>query len=728
MTMIPQAMREARRWITWRHLNGRKPPCDAEGKPLAQWTDPAGWLTYDEAWVRFRDFDPVDGIGFVLGEGWSGLDLDDCREVEGGALDHRAQAVLALVPTAYAEVSPSGKGIKIFGHGEGWVECNFRDAGRVRAERKATGYFCVTGEALEGRTEVPPLPLDAVLATFGAHQAEEEAGRKAAPPLPQVVPPGSQEPAMFREAARLRRLGYEVPEITAALWAMVRNGRFPNEPGREAWSEEDCRRKAESAERYDKTADTYDTKDTGQAEYFAAVCGDLVRYDWRRKRWLVFDDVRWRPDTTGTVFQLMLECARGRLRAAVAAGDKDRVKALVQYLNTGKINAALEAAQSHPRIRDVGDTWDREPFLLGVPNGVVDLRTGELRPGRPEDRITMQAGFPYDPKAQAPLWEATIAGIFARNGKPRPDFVAYVQRFLGYSMTGDCREEVFALCTGRLDSDEKSGRNGKGTMINTVARVLGEYADNLGFASLEWQRNGGGGAGAASPDLAKLTGKRFVTASETNKGAWFNSARIKAMTGRDPISARFLYGEEFTFVPEFKLWLSVNHPPRVEDDSLGFWSRPHVVEFPNTFATAPNTTLKDDLLAEGPGILAWLVRGALEWQRMGLNPPPEVHLAVRRYAEEQGDLPEFLDATCVQTPEARATFEEVRTAYLAWCRVERKRPMNSRELGRELRRRFGDPVQRKVGGRVGGHKRDEYHGVGLRAPAAQQEASDQVPF
>ena len=184
--------------------------------------------------------------------------------------------------------------------------------------------------------------------------------------------------------------------------------------------------------------------------------------------------------------------------------------------------------------------FDNDPWFLGVPNGVVDLRTGELRGGRPEDYITMQATYPYDPGAKCPLWEETVAQVFALEGKRRPEFVSYVQRALGYSLTGDCREEVFFLTTGNLDDDTKSGANGKGTIINTVAHVLGDYAENLGFSSLEWQHNRGG-AGSATPDLAKLLHKRFVTASETNKGATFNAARIKALTGRDPITARELY-------------------------------------------------------------------------------------------------------------------------------------------------------------------------------------------
>ncbi len=716
MTGVPGAMREAKRWVTWCHLDGRKPPCDAEGKPC-DGSDDAAWLTYEDAWTRWRDCDPVDGIGFVVGAGFTMLDLDDCRQ-EDGTLDHRALAVLDLVPTAYAEVSPSGKGVKVFGSGgPGWLELNFRDPTHVRVERKGAGYGCVTGEALEGRTAMVELPLEAVAQTFGAH-VSEEAGRKVAPPLAHTVPPGSQEPAMFREAARLRRLGWEVPEITAALWGLVKAGRFPNEPGREAWTEEDCRRKAESVARYDKTGDTHPITDPGGAEFFHATAASEARYDVDRERWLLFDDVRWNPDVLAHVRLRVVDSVRARQRQAV--GDTDRLKALVRVEN--RVPQILTAAE--PLFATRVCEYDTDPWLLGVPNGVVDLRTGELRGGRPEDGITMQAAFPYNPKAEAPLWEQTVAQVFALNGAPRAEFVAYVQRALGYSCTGDCREEVFFLATGLLEDDAKSGANGKGTLLNTVTYVLGDYASNLGFASLEWQRNGSG-AGAASPDLAKLIHKRFVTASETNKGAQFNSARIKALTGRDPITARFLYGEEFTFRPELKMWLSVNHPPRVNDDSIGFWRRPHVVVFPNTFAASPDQTLKDRLLAEGPGILTWLVRGALAWQQGGLNPPPEVRDAVLAYQQQQGDLPDFLDDRCTLAPEARATFGELRDAYLKWCASEHRRAVGAREFGRRLRGRFGEPKRANSAASA-----LQYPGVGLRSDVEGRElgTDDDLPF
>jgi putative DNA primase/helicase len=702
-TAVPLALREAKRWVVWRFLDGRKPPVGPDGRALANWNAPEAWMSYAEAVQVFASSDKIDGIGFVLGGGFGGIDLDEARDETTNGLVDRAEALLAAFPTAYAEVSPSGKGLKVFVRSsEGFVEVNFKTGA---TDLRPAGYFTVTGEAIAPeRVDLPEIKLSGILEMLGT--STEEKAREKAEPLAKRVAPGSQEPAMFREACRLRRLGYEPGEIGRMLWTLVEAGRFPNEPGREPWSREDCDAKARAVAKYEPKEDVRETTDPGCAEFFHDTHADGIAWDVESERWLIFDDVRWASDRDSSIKVRLVESLRARRKLAL--DKKERSAAL--YRAENRIPQILTAAQ--PYFPTHVTDFDRDPYLLGVVNGVVDLRTGTLRAGTPEDRISMQAAVPFNPDATCTLWESTIAGIFAKDGKPRPDTVAYAQRALGYSITGDCREEIFFLCTGRLDDDEKSGRNGKGTLINTVAKILGDYSGDLGFASLEWQKNGAA-AGTASPDLAKLVHKRFVTASETNRGAYFNSARLKALTGRDPITARFLFREEFTFTPELKLWLSVNHPPKVDDDSLGFWKRPHVVEFPNTFVDSANDkTLKDRLMEEAEGILAWLVRGAVDWAANGLQPPPEVQRAVDTYQEQQGDLPEFVEARCVSDASAKSSFDDLRAAYLAWCRDERRRIAGPRDFGKQLRRLFGDPKQGR------GDSRRYYLGVGVRYPGA----------
>jgi putative DNA primase/helicase len=225
----------------------------------------------------------------------------------------------------------------------------------------------------------------------------------------------------------------------------------------------------------------------------------------------------------------------------------------------------------------------------------------------------MMVSVPYDPAATCPRWEATIAEVFGHDR----DLQDYIQRAFGYSITGDCREECFFVAYG-------DGCNGKGTTINTVARILSTYADDVPFSTLERRERSN-----IPADLAKLVGKRFVTASESSETLQLNEARIKGLTGRDPITARHLYQDYFTFQPVAKFWLSTNQKPVVRDDSDGFWRRVHLIPFTQSFIGKANLRLKDELLEEAPGILAWLVRGAIAWQREGLKRPDAVNCVFR---------------------------------------------------------------------------------------------------
>jgi putative DNA primase/helicase len=331
-------------------------------------------------------------------------------------------------------------------------------------------------------------------------------------------------------------------------------------------------------------------------------------------------------------------------------------------------------AQSVVPLADAGDSWDLGPWLLGVPNGVVDLTTGVRRDGRPEDRITMATRVPFDGGAACPLWEKTVAEIFAGDD----DLISYLHRFVGYSLTGDCREEVLAFCWGE-------GANGKGTLMNTIAWVLGDYSDDLPFSALEVHNHAG-----IPNDIAKIVGKRFITSSETGGSQRLNEARVKALTGRDPITARFLHREFFTFQPVAKFWLASNEKPEVRDTSLGFWRRIHLIPFTQSFADRADLELKDKLQAEGPGILAWAVRGCMAWQERGLNPPSVVSEATKAYRTESMPLARFLADCCVVKESARATFGDLFQSYVRWAGGASR--MGKHEFSEALRQRFAqDP-------------------------------------
>lgn len=432
--------------------------------------------------------------------------------------------------------------------------------------------------------------------------------------------------------------------------------------------------------------------ESGDAEHFARANSSLVRFDHRRGAWLLFAGHCWGAQTDGEVDRLALKAVRERQTEAMSLSGDAR-GAVLKWAIGGESRARrgnlVALAESVRPLADGGENWDADPWLLGTPSGVADLRDGSLRDGRPEDRISMRTRAPYDADAACPLWDRTIADIFGSD----PELIAYFDRFVGYSLTGDCREEALVVCHG-------DGANGKGTLMNGLAWALGDYADDLPFSTFET-----GSRGGIPNDVAKIAGKRFVTASETTETVRLNEARIKALTGRDPITARFLHREFFTFQPAAKFWLATNKKPIVHDDSPGFWRRIHMLPFEMSFVGRENRGLKDALREELPGILARAVRGTRLWLERGLDPPERVKAASRAWREESDPLAPFFEDACVIVENSRCGANELYSAYLEWAKRRFvKDAMSQRALGLRIRALFRVEEGRKV----------TYRGIGLR--------------
>lgn len=414
--------------------------------------------------------------------------------------------------------------------------------------------------------------------------------------------------------------------------------------------------------------------DAGNAELFAARYKDTLRYDHRHKRWLIWRGHWWAEDTTGQVYVLALNAVRFRQRAATGlpADDPHRteeIKWAVHSENRYGLEAMAKLAQWMPPLADDGANWDSDPLLLGVANGVVDLRTGTLRQGQPSDLITVHTKVAFDPSAQCPQWTRFLREIF--NGDEQ--LIAFVQRALGYSLTGDTSEQCIFLAHG-------TGANGKSTLLEVLRCVLSDYAYNLPFSAFELN-----GRSSIPNDVAAIAGRRFVTAVETSETARWNEARMKALTGQDVITARFLYGEFFSFRPTAKFWLAFNHKPRAADDSEGFWRRIRLIPFTREFSSEEaDKHLLEKLKTEALGILAWLVRGCLAWQHEGLGMPPAVKEATEAYREESDPLVQFMEERCVLDPQAHVTAADLWREYQNWCSESEETPLDRKKFAARL--------------------------------------------
>ena len=445
-------------------------------------------------------------------------------------------------------------------------------------------------------------------------------------------------------------------------------------------------------------ATTLKLTEVGDAESFADQVDGRFAYDHQRRQWFMFGGHHWTEDATRQVVQAAIESMRRRQALAMRIESDERKRAIGWTLrgeSEGRIRHLLDLATSDPRLRLTGDEWDQDPWALGVLNGTVDLRTGALTPGEPPDRITRVAAVAFDADATCPRWERFILDI--SNDDPR--LASFLARSVGYALTGLTTEQVFWILFG-------VGANGKSTLLETITRhVIPAHSWSMSFPVHTWSE------ALSEYQRAELVGRRLVIAKESEQEKRLNTEFVKSLTGTDTINARHPYGRPFQFVPAAKFILACNHQPIIRDDTHGMWRRVRLVPFTRTFAV--NRTYSDGLVAEAPGILAWAVRGCLDWQRDGLQAPDTVMQATNEYQQDSDTLSRFVDAQCVVSPAARVRAGALFAAYEQWCDSER--------IGEDrlTLRAFGVRVKVAYPPPPGKRRHVTYTGIGLRAEEAE---------
>lgn len=421
--------------------------------------------------------------------------------------------------------------------------------------------------------------------------------------------------------------------------------------------------------------------DAGNAELFAHLYGDKVRWDHRTNTWLIWDKHRWIPDQDGQVVRWAIAAARERAKTAI---DMEPAVAKMVFgwskssENARGIEGMHKVAKATFPISDGGGGWDANPMLLGCENGVLNLTDGKLRPGKPEDRITMSTGLDYDPAATCDDWEQFVLGWFEGD----TEMVAYMQRVAGYALTGSTREEIFFLAYG-------SGGNGKSKFFLGLKLISGDYYTNIASDTIKRKP---GGVENHPAELAAVAGKRIVTCSEMPVGATLNDDRVKSLVGGDTQTARFMRGNPFTFQPVAKLFLMTNDLPKIDDLSEGFWRRLHMNGFLHTFEGAERDLLVEEKIkAEAQGILAWAVRGCIDWHKRGLQPPAKVLLGTLNYRNASDPLADFISECCITEATVRCSQAEFYKAYVAWAAtqgMQQREVLTSTKVGILTAKRF----------------------------------------
>jgi putative DNA primase/helicase len=535
------------------------------------------------------------------------------------------------------------------------------------------GYMLRNGESIEAVTEMLVAAWEQRKAPHGHVEDVRKAVRDTATRL-----------ARNESATGGRRLGELVPNLPEKIADFL------------GWARRNIR---EHRRHYMRT-------DLGNAERFVDAHRDHVLWCPARKSFLCWDGKRYAWDERGEVVKLAHQTARSIFHEAADAEGEEEQKAITKWAlasqNESRINAML--SQARPYLAVGMEELDRNPWLVNCQNGTLDLRTGRLKDHDPTDRITKIVPEDYDPDASCPRFER-----FLKEALVDDALIKFVKRYSGYTLTGITRERLLAILYG-------FGKNGKTTLVELLHEVLGDYARNTDVETLLIKKYQGVGN-----DVAALKGARFVSAAEVEKGRRLAESKVKQLTGRDTVTARFLFGENFDFKPEFKLWLSTNNKPVIQGTDDAIWDRIRLIPFSQRFdGPKADPKLPDKLRNELAGVFAWMVEGCLEWQEHGLEEPKTVTDATKQYREEMDTLAAFIEDRCVVREGIVAPATPLYKQYQMWCDDAGEKPETQKMFGMRLRERgfVNDKIKR------GPHKdRKGWFGIGLRADHPDPEDS-----
>ena len=735
---IPQELKNLPNWICWKAVPQPRPddpghigkiPINPRTGGGAMSNNPDTWTDFDTAVKASEQF---TGIGFMFGNSpFFGVDIDgiepDIREFLDGGNGIVSEFIHAL--RSYAELSPSGKGIHIICRGE--LPQGARRRGNVEMYDSGR-FFTVTGNSIGGYAAVEDCteaikPLHEKY--LGGARSEPAQRIVQTTPLPCSVSEvleaasraknGSRFQALYAgncseyasqseaDMAFCNMLAFWTGRNAALMDEIFRNSGLM----RDKWDRrqsgstygaltiqkacEQCENvyqppvkfrvkigsgagEGGAAEPLEPKLYTFD--DMGNAERFLDLFGEDFRYNYTDGKFVFWDGCRWATDLDGVAKRAAdkaIDEMRQESEWYESSGDSDTAKAFAKHIKASRSNKSkenmLKEIQHHIPIMPF--QLDKHKMAFNVPNGTLSLKSGELVPAKREHFITKLSPVEYTDKSDCPMWRRFLDDIF---GGDR-ELIRYIQKAVGYSMTGDTSEQCVFFLYG-------TGRNGKSTFLDVLREIFGDYVSNIQPETIMVKNCMGNGINS---DIARLKGARMVTTVEPNEGVRINEGLIKQLTGDDAVTARKLYGNEFEFKPEFKLWMATNHKPIIRGTDDGIWRRIHMIPFTVQIPVDKvDRQLKSKLEREYPAILRWAVEGCLLWQREGLKQPRAVLDMTREYRREMDVISGFLDDRCEVGEGFSAKSSELYAAYSAWCESNTEFKMSNTKFGVEMEKRF----------------------------------------
>ena len=498
------------------------------------------------------------------------------------------------------------------------------------------------------------------------------------------IPEGKRDDTLFRHVSRLRDFISDEDEIRKIMYFI---NQYLTKPPLEKEHLETLIKKRDGYEyghsvSIEKLQDDDKPRmtDTWNAKQFSNMFQGKILWCDPWNTWLIFKEGRWQRDDELKTVDLAKQVAKSMYERASQIDDDNERKAFVKWtLRTESRQALMNMIElAKPDLSVRPELLDVDKYLLNLRNGTYDLRNDKLLSHSPEDRLTMMANVEYDPDAKCPKWIEFLNKIFAGD----QDLIGFVQKALGYSLTGDTGEDCFFIVYG-------TGANGKTTFLNTIETVLGDYAaQSRAETFLSKDRD------TIPSDLARLKGRRFVVATEFPLGKVIAESLIKSLTGRDELTVRELFGKWFQYKPQFKIWLGTNHKPVVRDNSVGFWRRVKLIPFEVQIPVNERIrNFEDILLEEASGILNWMLEGYREWSKNGLGDTEKIREATAEYRDENDVLRDFLEERCIEDPNASISKKELYQAYVDWSTFNTEKTLSKGTFLRLIEERGYKPYR-----------------------------------
>lgn len=743
---IPAEIKKLPNWVCWQaepdersHSGISKKPINPKTGGFAMSNNPDTWADFDTALAASEKY---SGLGFMFGESaYFGVDLDDMPEDLNRFLNGEEGGIVGeFVDTlgSYTELSQSGTGIHIICRGK------LPPGGRKRKydyggfEMYDSGrFFVMTGNCCSVYTEI----TDCTESVKPLHSKYLGSGRE---PVPKSTPAVSLSTADEIVRAALNAKNGErfkalySGDISAygsqseadlalcnmlAFWCGCDADKIDaifRQSGlmRDKWDRKQSgstygaltiqKAIAGCSEVYSpKSSDGYSLKigseesaesaepklytfdDMGNAARLFDLFGDEVRYCYTERKWYFYNGMKWQVDSIGTMQRLAdksIQAMKAEAKVYALADENegtDMLKAFEKHLKTSRSNKAKKnmLGELEHHVPLLPSQMDKHRMALNTPGGVINLNDGTVHAHKPELYFTKITTVDCSQTAECPLWLKFLDEIFGGD----KDLIRYVQKAVGYSLTGSTAEQCTFFLYG-------TGKNGKSTFLEVIRDIFGDYAANIQPETLMIKNSASNGINS---DIARLKGARLVTSVEPNEGVRLNEGLLKQLTGDDVVTARKLYSEEFEFKPEFKLWMATNHKPIVRGTDTGIWRRlrliPFTVQIPEEKV---DRALPHKLKAEMTAIFRWCVDGCLLWQREGLKMPRAVLAAVNEYRREMDVVSAFIEDCCTEGGSVAA--KTLFAAYLKWADDNKEFKMSATKFGIEISKRF-EKVKTKKG-------------------------------